>query len=390
MDGLERLNTLVPTMYRALNTVARELAGGIMGVTRDSNAQQVAIGQKIEFPISAKAGLRDVKAQANVPETTASDIDSKVLEITKAKAADVLYTGNEQLALGSSYQMILQDQLTEAMRSIVNEIEADLVSIAVSEGENAGNAIGVKTTVPFGTDIKMFTEAYKKLQDNGAGMSDLQAVLNTSASMNVRNLVQLQRVDNSGNDSLLRQGIIGNLMGFNIRESAGFKTHTKGTSGTTSDSAPLAKYKTNGIARKGTAKIAIDTGAGTFVQGDIVTFGDDTTKYIVASDVASGGTVLQLVTPLQKDVADNTDITIGDNYMASVVFPRNAIWLATRTCPLPQGGDKAIAARTITDPMTGLSFGISLYPGYKQNQIEVSSAWGVGVIKPEFVVPILG
>ena len=368
-------------MYRSLNTVARELVGATMAVTRDSSAESVAIGQKIEFPIVPTAQLRDVTPSANVPNVSGESIGKRTLEITQSKAADVIWTGNDQVSLGGMYNRILEDQITERMRSLTNAVEEDLLSAAVAEGVSSGNYVGVGGTAPFGKDLTELTLALKRLQDNGAPTSDLNAVLNTTASMNLRNLNQLQKVSEAGTPSLLRQGVLGNLMGFSIRESAGFKTHEKGTG---------TGYLVNGEAKAGATEIAIDTGTGTFVKGDFVKFGSGTTKYVVAENVASGGTKLKLVTPLKEDVADNSTVTIGDKYLASVTFPRSAIWLATRTIPVPQGGDQGIESRTITDPVSGLSFGVTLYPGYKQNQLEISLAWGVGVIKPEFVVPILG
>lgn len=371
----------MPTLYRSLNTVARELVGATMAVTRDSSAEAVAVGQKIEFPIVPNASLRDVVPSATLPSVSGEEIGKRTLEITQSKAADVIWTGNEQVALGGMYNRILEDQITERMRQLANAVEEDLLSVAVAEGLNAGNSVGTSGTTPFAGGLTELTATLKKLQDNGAPTSDLQAVLNTAASMSLRNLGQLQKVNEAGTGTLLRQGEIGNLMRFAVRESSGFKTHVKGTG---------TGYLVNGAASVGDTEIAIDTGEGTFIKGDLVTFGSDTTKYVVAEDVASGGTTLKLVTPLQAAVSDNAAITIGNNYLASVAFPRSAIWLATRTIPVPEGGDSGIASRTITDPVSGLSFGVTLYPGYKQNQLEISLAWGVGVIKPKFVVPILG
>ena len=368
-------------MYRSLNTVARELTGAIMAVTRDSSAEGVAVGQKIEFPIVPEASLRDVEPSSTVPEVTGDEMGKRYLEITKSKAADVVWTGNEQVGLGGMYDRILEDQITERMRSLANAVEEDLVSVAVVEGLNAGNGVGNGATSPFASDLSELTATLKKMQDNGAPTGELQAVLNTGASMNLRNLKQLQSVSAAGDQSLLRQGLLGKLVGFDIRESAGFKTHAKGTG---------AGYLVNGAAKAGDTEITIDTGTGTFVKGDLVKFGTGGDSYVVAEDVASGGTVLKLVSPLQKDIADNTAVTIGDNYLASVAFPRSSLWLATRTVPMPEGGDMSVASRTISDPRSGLSFGVNLYPGYKQNHLEINLSWGVGVIKPKFVVPILG
>ena len=213
MNGVNILNGLVPTLYRSLNTVARELVGATMAVTRDSSADAVAIGQKIEFPIVPTAGLRDVQPSSTVPTVSGDSVGRRTLEITKSKAADVIWTGNEQVSLGGMYNRILEDQITQRMRTLANAVEEDLLSVTVAEGLNAGNSVGTSGTTPFASGLTELTLTLKKLQDAGAPTSELQAVLNTAASMNLRNLTQLQKVNEAGNQSLLRQGVIGNLIG---------------------------------------------------------------------------------------------------------------------------------------------------------------------------------
>lgn len=375
------IDSLIPVLLRSLNTVAREMVGATSAVTRDSNAEAIAVGQKINFPVSASLTPRDALPSDTLPNSEEVNILSRTLEITKSKATDVTIIGNNQIAMGSLHDAMIENQITEAMRSLTNCVEKDICSVAVAEGLNAGNSTGTSGTTPFADDIKALNKALMQLKKKGAPMTDLNLVLNPEASENLRNLKNLQSVSDSGNDSLLRRGVFGRISGFDIRESAGFGSHTKGTG---------ADYLVNGGAKQGDTVIAIDSGSGTFVKGDLVKFGSDTNSYVIAEDAESGATSIKLVSPLQKDVADNAAVTIGDNYLASLAFPRSAIWLATRTVPNTSFGDMSIESRTVTDPVTGLSFGVNVYPGYKQSRLEINLAWGVGVIKPEFVVPILG
>lgn len=352
-----------------------------MAVTRDSSAKAVAVGQKIEFPIVPSAGLRDVKPSSTSPDVAGEEIQSKVLEITKSKAGDIVWTGNEQQALGDKmYDAILEDQITERMRAIVNEVEHDIMNTIFAECK----ANVEHDADAFKADLTAFTKGLKTLQDKGAPRSNLQAVLNTTAAMNLRNQNQLQKVNESGSSSLLRQGVLGNIMGFDVRET--------GSMIATSSPVGSTKYLVNGVAKKGDYVITVDTGNqstdGVFVNAK---FGSSDKHYPLAGKIEAGATEIKLLTPLQEDIADNTEITLeATTDKPSAMFPRSAIWLATRTVPEPAGGDSAVARRTITDPETGLSFGVSLYQGYKQNHIEISMSWGVGIIKPEFVYPVLG
>jgi type II secretory pathway component PulJ len=45
-------------------------------------------------------------------------------------------------------------------------------------------------------------------------------VMDTTAGANVRSLTQLQKVNESGEQNMLRQGTLSNLMGFMLKESA--------------------------------------------------------------------------------------------------------------------------------------------------------------------------
>ena len=365
-----------------MDIVSRELVGAIPAVTRDMSAETAAIGEEIKFLITSSAGTQDVVAGMDVTEGSGETLGKRVLKITKAKKADpIVWTGNEQVMVRGILNQVLVDQTSQRIRALVNEIETDLCNEIAASAIGIGNTVGTAGTEPFTTDLKLLTAGLKKLKDKGAPTGDLQAVLNTTAGMNLRNLSQLQKVNESDDRSLLRQGLLGNLMGFGIRESAGYSEHTAGTA---------AGYLVNGGAKAGETEVTIDTGSGTFKKGDFVKFGSSTKVYVIKDDVASGGTVLKLVSPLQEDVADNSAVTNNGNYFVSGEFDRSSVWLATRNIPVPEGGDKAIDRYVVTDPISGLSMTAALYPGYYQNQIEISVAWGVGVIKPEHTIAIVG
>ena len=74
----------------------------------------------------------------------------------------------------------------------------------------------------------------------------------------------------------------------------------------------------------------------------------------------------------------------------NIALSRNAIVLATRLPELPDGGDLALDRETITDPRTGLSMELAMYPGFRMATYHISVCWGVTVFKPEHVGVIVG
>jgi hypothetical protein len=93
---------------------------------------------------------------------------------------------------------------------------------------------------------------------------------------------------------------------------------------------------------------------------------------------------------LQQTLANNVAMTLGGNYAANMAFARTALLLATRAPALPLNGDQAIDRTHVTDPVSGLTFEIAMYPQYRQMQYEVSIAWGVACCKPEHCAILLG
>lgn len=327
------------------------------------------------------ADVEDCVASANNPDPAFQTIDKTAIKITKVRRAKVSWQGDEQLGLGALTTPIMRDQYTQAMRSLVNEMERDIAQEVVAGALAKGNFVGTAGTTPFASNLNDLTLAYKKLSDNGCPTSDLQMVLNTSAGMNLRNLTQLQKVNESGDGSLLRQGVLGQLFGFNLRESAGFKAHDKGAG---------TGYLVNGEAKKGSFFVNVDTGSGAVKKGDIIHFGSDVDhKYIVAED-DSAPTSIKLTSELVADVADDAVITIENGYLASAGFARGSVLLATRLPAVPIGGDSAIDRAIITDPVSGISFEVAVWGGSYQNTITFANAWGVKNIKGEHSVALLG
>lgn len=376
------LTGLIPTLYEALNTVSREMVGFIPAVRRDSNAERAAVGQTVRVPLGEAGELEDINPGATPANSGDTTVGSTDVTITKSKAAPVRWNGEEQLAVGSNgtYNQVLADQFTDAMRKLVNAIEVDIALAAI---QGASRAYGTAGTSPFGTagDLSDFAGIAQILDDNGAPVVDRQLVLGSPAMANLRGKQSvLFKVNEAGSSDMLRDGITDRVQGFALRNSAGLKGHAKGAG---------TGYLLAGAAAAGLRNLAVDTGSGSIKAGDIITINGDTNKYVVGADATSSLITLNRPGLLQAG-ADDAAITVGNSYNPNVAFSRGAVVLAARAPAVPTGGDSADDAMTLTDPVTGLTFEVRVYRQYRQVKYEVCMAWGAAVVKSEHVALLLG
>ncbi len=281
------------------------------------------------------------------------------------------------LANGDVSQManILRDQFAQGFRTLANAIETDLASLYVA----ASRASGTAGTLPFGTagDLSDFADSLKIMNENGAPSTDLHMVLGNASAGNLRALQSvLYKVNESGDSNLLRNGTLGRVQSFMVGESNQIGGHTKGTG---------SSYITNlgATLAIGATDIAIDTGSGTVLAGDVVTFVGDSNKYVVTTGVTAAGTITIAEPGLQQTLADGVAMTIGDTSAEqNMYFDRNAVVLITRLPAMPDGGDSADDVMQIVDPLTGIAFEVAMYRQYRQVKYEISLAWGYKAVKP--------
>lgn len=370
------LTNLMPDLYEALDVVSRELVGFIPAVTLDAQAERAALNQTIRIPITPAAAAEDTTPGSIPPDTGDQTIGNTTFAITKSRCVPFRWTGEEQKGMqtGPGYMNLRAQQIAQALRTLTNEIEVDLGNLYKLTSRAYCNHA---TTPPaaFASTLGDPAQVRKILSDNGAPTSDLQMVIDTTSAANLRTLAQLTKANEAGDVSMLRQGILLPIHGFDIRESAGVAgTVTVGTG---------ANYVANGAAAKGAVDVPVKTGTGTILAGDVITIGTDTgTKYVVTKGITAAGTVTIGAPGLRKAVADGDAVVVVGAATRNMAFHRSSIVLATRAPALPEEGDSAVDRTVVTDPRSGLSFEVAMYPQYKRVRYEVSAAWGCQLIKP--------
>lgn len=376
------LTGLIPDLYAALNQVSRELVGFIPAVARNFGGERAAVGESLVWPVAPAANAFNITPAMAIPEPTDQTIGNRSMTITKARGAEFGYTGEEQRGLnnGPGYLSVQAQQIAQALRTLTNEIEADL---ALGAARAASRAVAVADTSIFKSSVADSANLRKLLADNGAPMIDLAMVGGTTMGAALRSLLQLTKVNEAGTQLTLRQGALLDLNGFAIQESGQAITHTKGTNN--------GSAATNGSAYAvGSTVITLGSaGTGTIVPGDVITFAGDSNKYVVVSgdaSVADGGTITIAQPGLRVAIpASATVITTNNSYSPVVGMAGGAYGLIARPPALPTEGDAAIDSMMLVDPRSGLTFEVRVYPGYRKVRFEITLAWGHGAIQPEWI-----
>lgn len=379
------LTDLAADIYKAADKVGREQVGLIPAVTINGDATvSAAKGDTIRSHFTRTPTVSTTYAPAmTIPEGTDQTVDNKTMVMDTYANVQIPWTGEDMKHLdnGSGFETVYGDQIQQAMRVIVNKIELDGCAAAYKA---ASRAHGTAGTTPFGSNFNEIAELRQILVDNGCAMGDGQAsiVINSLAGTNLRQLAQLQKVNESGGDAMLRQGTLLDLQGFMLKESAQIASHTKGTG-----SGYLINDASNAI---GDTSITVDTGTGTIVAGDIITHaGDAVHKYVVNTALAAG--VLVIGEPGWQDApADNDAVTVGNSYTANLALHRSAVEVGIRPVAVPKGGDAAVDELVVQDPRSGLVFTIRAYKGYQKAMFEIGALYGWKAWKSQNIAVLLG
>jgi len=377
------LTGLIPIIYQARDRVARELVGMIPAVTIDSDAAQAAVGQTVRSFVSQPTTLTNITPSNVVPNSGGQTLVYKDIVINNSQAAPIQWTGEEQRSVGAQFDKMLTDQFAQSFRTIANAVELSLLQTATA---GASRAVGTAGVTPFANTLSTIDAANtaQVLDDNGTPPDDRHLVVSTSTFRNLASSPYLFKVNESGNDDLLRRGTIGQLEGFSLGKTGQSRAakHFSGLSSTAN------AYSTSGANVIGDTAITADVSMAGANSGDVVVFAGDTSQYVVGS---GSGSVLTLNNPgLFNTALSNAAFTSVGNYTPNFGFHRSAILLAARAPLMPAGGDAASDVILVEDEASGLVYQIAMYKAYRQMHIEVGLAWGSLAVKSEFITILLG
>jgi len=377
---MNNLTGLIPILYAALQVVSRELVGIVPAAGRDFRADSVATGQILRVPITPVSENQDI-TPGQKPTNGGDEFEYIDVTISKNRIArPIIWRGDEEIAVGGQLNIMLVNQYTQAMRSLCNEIEHDVCLEAVQGALEQGNYFGEPGVTPFENNLRELAQVIKIMDDVGTPKFQRNAVFNTAAAANLRSLDKvLLSVAHSGTPDLLRQGVIGDLMGFAVRESAGLTQMTAGTA---------TSVTLDAVANVGDRMLSINALVGTLNKGALLTLGSE--YYVVRSNYAAGATQILVGPAVKERAVTGTVCQVVSSYLPNVMFTPDAILAAVRAPAMPAAGDEAKDVMVITDPVSNLSFQVALYGDYRQSRVEIGLAWGQRSINPQHSVVLLG
>lgn len=384
------LTNLAADIYKAADQVGRELVGFIPAVTINGDATTNASkGDTIRAAFTRTPTVSTTYSPSmTIPEGTDQTVDTKTMTLDTFANVQIPWTGEDikHVNNGSGFETIYGDQIKQAMRAITNSIET---AIGAAAYVASSRAYGTAGTTPFGSNFNEIAEVRQILVDNGCPFDgNLSLVVNSLAGTNLRQLAQLQKVNESGGSDMLRQGTLLDLQGFMLRESNGVAAHTAGAG----SGADINNGSGEAIGQTTLTFDGMTVNSTGIKAGDVITGASDSiNKYVVGTGSTSTGGDIVINNPgLRVALADAVELSIGSSYTANLAFHRSAIELGIRPIAVPNGGDAAEDMITIQDPWSGLVYTIAVYKGYKKAMFEISCLYGVKAWKSDHIATLLG
>lgn len=391
MANSQTLTGFTELIYEARDIVLREPVGFASSVIINSDSNGVSLNGTVKSFVAGEPTLNtDHTPAMTVP--AGDDMTSTVEEMTIGQVArvNIPLKGETLRQLDNTVgrQNFINNTLAQAIRKITNAIESHVGTVAKN---GASRAVGTAGTTPFASSHALIPQANQILTDNGAPQDGQRSlILSTGAATNLKTLSHIYKVNEAGSDAALRGGVLLDIDGVAIKQSAGVASHTKGTlaSSPTSAAAGFALGATS-------ITLTASVGTGTIVAGDALSIANDTGNvYVVKTGVADASTAATLVlnaNGLRKATGASTRaLTLAASYTGNSLFHRSAIELVMRPPAMPEGGDLAEDRMTVLDPNSGLVFEVALYKGYGMNLMEIVCYYQAKVWKPELVATILG
>ena len=375
------INNVLPKILARGLLALREQAVMPRIINMDYSTEAANKGDTIDVPIPSALTVSNV-TPSNVLEAPADSSPAKVQIALNNWRKVNFHLDDKQVVEIDRNAHFMPMQMSEAVRALANDINGTILD----KYKGVYGMAGTPGATPFASNVEAATGARQVLNEQLCPRDNRRMVLDFAAEAKALALPDFQRVNESGDAGVKREGEIGRKFGFDIFTDDGVRTHSAGGSGT-----PLV----NGALSAGDTSVAIDgmTGTGGLVVGDVITFAGNSQTYAVkaAGATSSGAQTVTVAPAITATIADNAAVTVKGDHIVNLAFHRDAFALAMRPLAASTSGDGyGSQIVSMTDPVTGLSMRLEVYRQYKQVVYELDALWGVELIRPELATRIAG
>lgn len=343
-------------------------------VNSDYSIEAARKGASIPIPVPVDLGTADNVTPAVTPPTPTDQTPTTVSITLDKWKHKMFHISDKERAEIEANANFIPNSMSSAIDSIAQAVNGDIFALY----KEVYGYTGTAATTPFATTTEAATVARKQLNEQLCPKADRRFVLDFDAEANALSLAPFRDVSQAGNDSAVIEGEIGRRFGFDFYSDHDVPTHTAGTG---------ASYQLSAAATAGATSASVDTGTGTILVGDIVTFAGHTTTYTVTAALSGGS--FSFLPALTANVADNGAIAIKATHVVNLAFNRDAFAFANRPLVLEDGQDPSMII-TMQDPLTGISMRLEKIRGYKQTMYDIDILYGVKCIRPQLAVRVAG
>jgi hypothetical protein len=328
----------------------------IGNIDRQYDSQFAVEGAKIGSQLKVRLPNEYTVRTGATLATQDTTEQSETITMATQKGVDVEFTSVDLTLDLDDFSSRILDPM---MSVLAANIESDALSMfkdVYNEVDNIGSASTFRTIL----------EGRKKLVDNLAGTTGLKCNLDTQTNVDMVDVLKGLFNNPTSISKQYLDGMLGQTGGFNFFENTLMPRHVTGTDDGTGD------YLINGAAQTGDT-LVIDTGAGTFLTGDVFTIlglnrvhpetkvdTGQLQQFVVTADSGASATSLSISPAIvitggsQNVVAAPTDgATLNKlggasaTHDISLGYAKDAFAFVTADLRMPRGVD--FAAREVMD-----------------------------------------
>jgi len=356
-------------------TALREAAFMPLIVNRDYEATAGQKGSTVDVPIPSAIETQDVTASTTPPSTADVSPTSISVPLDQWKEAPFYLTDKDRMEVEDG--QILPMQASEAIKSLANTVNEYLLNFYKSFYGWAGSA----GSAPFSSDTGDARNARKVLNKQLAPLEPRTMVIDPDAEANALGLTAFADMSFSGSSDAVINGELDRKLGFQWMTHQLVKTHTPGTAISGGKTITLTS---DSSADATSVTLDVDSGTGTLVEGDIITFAGHDQTYVVTADatLTTSGVAVSIQPGLKQDV-DGSGVPVAvtgkAEHVANLAMHRDAIAFATR--PLEGTSHPSAVISTITDPMSGLTLRLENTREHKRDRWSYDILYGAQVVR---------